>query len=165
MIKETAIVKPKLKLTRKEESFSLFYFKSGHGTNSAIAGGFSRKTARITASKLLTKPNIQARLAELKANLEAKNNGSAQDLTIANVEERQQRLTTIAREDIVTKHGPNRQQNIQAIAELNKMDHLYDESAKVHIDNRVLNIYVKDAETKDLILQVKDRTGKLVKEE
>jgi len=31
-------------------------------------------------------------------------------------------------------------------------------AVKVNVDNRVLNIYVKDAETKDLIGKVKDRT-------
>lgn len=44
---------------------------------------------------------------------------------------------------------------------LNKMDKLYDERP-VYQDNRVVNIYVIDAETKGLLSRVAERTGKFI---
>ena len=57
----------------------------------------------------------------------------------------------------VKLHSP-----IQAIDLLNKMDRLYSEGGTVNVDNRQVNIYVMDEETKTLMGQVADRTGKLV---
>jgi hypothetical protein len=42
------------------------------------------------------------------------------------------------------------------------MEQIYDTRTLVNQDNRVMNIIVVDNETKDLISQVKDRTGKLI---
>lgn len=61
---------------------------------------------------------------------------------------------------LVTKlklHNP-----IQAIAELNKMDHVYESSPAGYQDNRVINIIVMDSKTKELMEKVKDRTGSLI---
>ncbi len=49
----------------RHEIFAREYVKDLNGTRAAIAAGYSRKTARVTASQLLTKPNIQKLLAEL----------------------------------------------------------------------------------------------------
>jgi len=57
----------------------------------------------------------------------------------------------------VRLHNP-----INAIAELNKMDHVYEADRTLVEDNRVTNIFVIDNETKDLISKVKDRTCKLI---
>jgi len=51
---------------------------------------------------------------------------------------------------------------IQAIAELNKMDGVYQAIPPGLQDNRVVNIFVVDKETKNLMSQVKERTGKLI---
>ena len=51
---------------------------------------------------------------------------------------------------------------INAIAELNKMDHVYEATPASVQDNRVINIYVMDQETKDLMLKAKERTGRLI---
>lgn len=52
---------------------------------------------------------------------------------------------------------------INAISELNKMDGAYTESPTIQ-DNRVVNIFVIDQKTKDLMERVHERTGKLIAE-
>ena len=54
---------------------------------------------------------------------------------------------------------------IAAIAELNKMQRIYETAPRSIEDNRVINILVIDKETKGLIDQVKERTGKLIEGE
>lgn len=63
---------------------------------------------------------------------------------------------------VITKirlHSP-----VQAISELNKMEHIYEAPALLNQDNRVINIYVTDNEAKDLLERVRngERTGKLI---
>lgn len=49
----------------KEEAFCVEFIKEFNGTQSAIAAGYAPKSAAVTASKLLIKPNIKIRIAEL----------------------------------------------------------------------------------------------------
>lgn len=58
--------KPK-PLTPKQELFCHQYMIDLNGTQAAIRAGYSAKTAAVQAHDLLRKPNIVARLAELKA--------------------------------------------------------------------------------------------------
>ena len=52
---------------------------------------------------------------------------------------------------------------IQAIAELNKMEKIYSEAPAGSVTNNTqYNIYVIDSETKDLLSQVGERTGRLI---
>ena len=107
--------------------------------------------------------NIQTRLAELQAAAEAKN-GNAAENAVASVLERKQFLTKLVNAqpfpaNVTAFH------RITAIAELNKMEHIYEQVINLNQDNRVLNIIVPDKETKELISQIKDRTGKLVEGE
>jgi len=51
-------------LTPKQRLFALEYLKDENGTRAAIAAGYAEKTARITASKLLTLANIQALISK-----------------------------------------------------------------------------------------------------
>ena len=51
----------------QHERFCQEYLFDLNGTKAAIRAKFSKKSARSTASQLLTKVNIQQRLAELKA--------------------------------------------------------------------------------------------------
>ena len=53
------------KLTPKEEAFCQEYLVTLNGTQSAIKVGYAKNSARVTASKMLTKANIQARLVTL----------------------------------------------------------------------------------------------------
>lgn len=55
------------KLRDKQERFCHEYVIDLNGTQAAIRAGYSEKTANSIASEMLTKPYIQARIAEIKA--------------------------------------------------------------------------------------------------
>jgi phage terminase small subunit len=57
------------KLSEKEARFCYEYVLHLNGSKAAALAGYAQRSARVTASKLLTKPNIQARIRELKDNL------------------------------------------------------------------------------------------------
>ena len=103
------------RLTQRQWCFCTEYFKSGNGTEAAILAGYSRRTARFIASENLTKPYIQEDLARLNAQIESE--------AVASVQERKILLSQIAMEDLQNERGiPIRSWNIQAIAELNRME-------------------------------------------
>ena len=52
-------------LIKKHEAFCQEYIKDLIGAQAAIRAGYSKHTARITASKLLTKPNVKERIQSL----------------------------------------------------------------------------------------------------
>ncbi|MDC9603521.1 terminase small subunit [Xenorhabdus griffiniae] len=54
-------------LTDKQEMFCREYLVDLNATQAAIRAGYSEKTANRTASENLSKPDIQSRIAELKA--------------------------------------------------------------------------------------------------
>ncbi|MGY3065924.1 phage terminase small subunit [Pantoea agglomerans] len=54
-------------LTDKQEMFCREYFIDLNATQAAIRAGYSEKTARASGCENLTKPDIQNRIAELKA--------------------------------------------------------------------------------------------------
>jgi phage terminase small subunit len=56
-------------LNSKQRKFCEEYVKDNNGAQAAIRAGYAEKAARVTASKLLTKPNIKAYIAKLKAEL------------------------------------------------------------------------------------------------
>jgi len=56
------------KLTPKQEMFCQEYLIDLNATQSAIRAGYSKKTAKEISCENLTKPNIQERISELKAN-------------------------------------------------------------------------------------------------
>lgn len=53
------------KLSDKQELFAREYLKDLNATQAAIRAGYSEKTARKIGSENLTKPDIQAKIAEL----------------------------------------------------------------------------------------------------
>ena len=53
-------------LTSKQEAFVQQYMIDRNATQAAIRAGYSPKTARVTAWKMLTKANIKSRLGELE---------------------------------------------------------------------------------------------------
>ncbi|HHZ71241.1 MAG TPA: terminase small subunit, partial [Methylococcaceae bacterium] len=55
------------KLTDKQEMFCLEYIIDLNATQAAIRAGYSEKTAQKIGSENLSKPLIQARIAELMA--------------------------------------------------------------------------------------------------
>ena len=56
------------KLTDKQELFAREYLKDLNATQAAIRAGYSEKTAKEQAARLLTNVNVQNFVAELKAN-------------------------------------------------------------------------------------------------
>jgi len=115
-------------------------------TDAAIKAGYSPRFARENCPKLLQKTTIQERLATL--NLRTEN------ACVATVGQRKERLTQFINEDNVTDKGNlSRASNIAAISELNKMEHIYDESH--YQDNRVINFIV----SKDQVEGIRRRLG------
>ncbi|HDC1418092.1 TPA: terminase small subunit [Salmonella enterica] len=55
------------KLTDKQELFAREYLKDLNATQAAIRAGYSEKTARSQANRLLTNVDIETRIAELKS--------------------------------------------------------------------------------------------------
>ena len=135
-------------LTEKQERFCLNLFSGMSQREAYIQAGYSSDALPATidtkASILSSTAKISERLAELRQ--------AAQDETIANVLERKQRLTEIVRENVRNDKGiPIRTYNIQAVAELNKMDGIYDTRTVVNNDNRSINISVRSEESQDLL--------------
>jgi len=173
------------RLTPKQETFCLKYLETGNATQAAIQAGYSKDTARAIACENLSKPAVAERIAELQKRAEDEaiasvverkeilseiargklsqftddmgiiDRGKLDSSAIQAVDEQ----TIMGKRATVTKlrlHNP-----IQAISELNKMEKVY-EVAPLGQDNRVVNIYVMDKDTKELIGRVKERTGKLI---
>ena len=82
----------KMSLNIRQEKFCLEYAKTGNATQSAIEAGYSENTARITASKLLSKVNIKNRIEELA--------GEYKTEKIADIQEMQEALTAIIRQEM-----------------------------------------------------------------
>ncbi|MDR3128758.1 MAG: terminase small subunit [Tannerellaceae bacterium] len=58
-----------VKLTAKEERFCYQYVLLLNATKAAISAGYAERSANVTGCRLLTKPNIQGRVEQLKRNL------------------------------------------------------------------------------------------------
>jgi hypothetical protein len=98
----------------------------------------------------LTKNNdVAARMLELR--------NMAAEPVIMGVIKRKKRLSDIAEENIIQKNGiPIRSWNLQAIAELNKMDGSYKNESNQ--SQTIINIIVPDKETKSLLSGVESNT-------
>jgi len=60
-------------ITPKEKLFCYAYFNNnGNGAEAAIKAGYAPKSAKVTASKLLTKANVQNLLVKLQTKIEDK---------------------------------------------------------------------------------------------
>ena len=59
-------------LTIKEKAFCREYAKTGNGMQAAIKAGYAEHSSRVTASKLLTKPNIKEEIGRLMEKKEEK---------------------------------------------------------------------------------------------
>ncbi len=59
-------------LNQKEQIFIREFLRTGNGTKSAIAAGYSAATASVTGSKMLRKPKIAEELAKLRERLLSK---------------------------------------------------------------------------------------------
>jgi len=170
------------RLTQKQETFCLKYFELGNASEAARLARYSPRTAGAIGAENLSKPQIRARIDELRL--------KAEDASIAAPKERKQRLTEIARAgipDFMTEEGIKINKDssnvgavskitsrtkvyhkgggpvnittfelhnpIQAIQELNKMDHIYDEKPQFN-DNRTYNIIVQGDGAREKVNQV-----------
>ena len=77
------------RLSQKQETFCVKYFELGNAGEAARLAKYSPRTADVIGRENLQKPTIQARLQELRAEVKS--------AAIMNVQERQERLTEIAR--------------------------------------------------------------------
>jgi len=80
------------RLRQRQEDFCVKYFECGNATEAAIHAGYSLRGVRVQACRMLTRTNIQARLAELRQKKES--------AAIMSVQERQERLSEIARANL-----------------------------------------------------------------
>ncbi len=98
-------------LNEQQRAFCAEYFVIRNGGKAAIAAGYAPKSARVMASKLLTKPNIQEELNRLRDKVESSK--------IATAVEIQERLTERFRLDLDTD-------GLKAVEILNKMQGNYE---------------------------------------
>lgn len=100
----------------RHEKFALSLFKGMSQQDAALQAGYKPSRARQTASRLATMLPIVARILELHQKAESD--------AIMSVRGRKERLTEIA--DGEHKIPITARDKIQAISELNKMEHIYE---------------------------------------
>lgn len=179
--------KKKRGLSQKQELACLVYFETANMAKALKAAGYSEKTM---PTLVFQRPAMQQRLTELReavasasvadvlerkqrlteflrANitdfvdengnikLDVANRGAIAELTIEDWQSAYAG-TAQSRTKRIKLHSP-----IQAIAELNKMEHIYETGAIINQDNRQINIIVRNKETADMIDQIAERTKKL----
>lgn len=113
-------------MNERHQRFVAEYLRDLNGTRAAIAAGFSPKTARVQASRLLTKADIQAAIQAAQAKHLAK-----LDLTAENVLEQLRRIVMFDPASIYREDGsmlPVREMPAEARAVLAgiEVDELYD---------------------------------------
>ena len=172
-------------LTQKQETFCLRYFETGNATESAKLAGYSSRTATAIACENLTKPYILARVEELRQKAEddsvagvlerkqrlteiaradipdyvsedgikvdksSPNTGAVSELTT-----RMRMFKKTGEPVVITNlklHNP-----IQAIAELNKMERVYEPEGTVTIHNTKTTIIVASEEGKRNLERIMD---------
>ena len=116
------VVQAKPKLTAKQEAFCAFYLATRHATNSAIQAGYPLNSAQQIATENLSKPLIQKRLAEMR--IAVIPSGALAKAAVALVSERMELLSGIARHPIETPVSAGHK--VAAMAEMNKMEHIYE---------------------------------------
>jgi len=120
------------RLTQKQETFCVKYFELGNATEAAKLAKYSPKTAAVIANENLKKPDIQARLKELRSKTE--------NDAVMSVTERKQHLTKIANKDLDDT-------SIRAVDILNKMDRIYTEGVQININNAQVAALYREALT------------------
>lgn len=107
-----------LKLNARQKAFCEFYVASGNATESAIKAGYREQTARVTASKILTKANIQEYVKELQE--------KAKTSRIMTAIERREFLT-----ELIKNRNEKAADRLKALDILNKMDGEYMEKIQM----------------------------------
>lgn len=68
---KTKVVSSITKLTQKQRRFIDEYIISGNATQAAIKAGYSKKTAAVTATENLRKPNVKAEIERRNAEIQS----------------------------------------------------------------------------------------------
>lgn len=137
---------PTLKHPRLERfAQALFANNSKFVSEAGKVVGYTPGLSRAMAAR----PDVKMRVEELKQ--------LSANAVIANESERRAVLTKIIRHDIELPVSAGH--ITQAIAEINKMEHIY-QDAPGNQDNRTLNIIVLNKETKGLIAGIAEWTKK-----
>lgn len=111
------------RLTQKQENFCLKYFELGNASEAARLALYSPRTAASIGMENLCKPQIQARIDQLRK--------AAEDASVATVLERKQRLTNILRAsvpDFVSQDGikvDGESPNVGAVSEVTTRTKIY----------------------------------------
>lgn len=126
LIKFGDVLMANKKLTPKQQKFCEEYAASGNATQSAIAAGYSPKTAYSIGEENLRKPEIIAEIKRLSQR--------ATKARIMKIEARKERLSDIAWKSVDEKAA------IRAIDTLNKMDGLYIQKHEVQVTRSLADI-------------------------
>ena len=144
-------------LTPKQEKFCIEYAKCGNARQAYISAGYKHKkdsTTDVNACRLLKNDKVKARLAELAE--EAKNN------SIADIQEMQQVLTSIIRQELTeevvlvdhvsgvvrTKKSAAIKDVVNAVEKLGKMQGAFVDKVEQQVDME-LNISIDYGEDDD----------------
>ncbi len=148
----TALLNPTTpeKLTIKQEAFCVYFHATKDRDYSYIKAGFSPKFASENAALLLKNTKIQARLAELQAQIVP-----SADTINEIVRENIKMLREITQHPIEMPVSAGHK--ITAARELNLMHQVYSIPTTVN-DNRTVNIIVLDEETRKILSAVAQRT-------
>ncbi len=126
LIKLVMFIMANKKLTPKQQKFCEEYAASGNATQSAIAAGYSAKTAYSIGEENLRKPEIISEIKRLSQR-DKRNR-------IMSIDQRQEMLTQIA------NNGEDLNAAIRAIDTLNKMDGLYIQKHEVQVTRSLADI-------------------------
>ena len=135
------------KLSKKEEKFVIEYVRTGNATQSAINAGYSERSARQTACRMLTKDYILKAIDELVKEMNSEK--------IADAEEVMMLLTEIARgetteENVVVDKAGNvsivetrvkEKERVKALELLGKRYKLYTDKVEASVDGQVQVVF------------------------
>lgn len=135
------------KLSKKEEKFVIEYVRTGNATQSAIKAGYSERSARQTACRMLTKDYILEAIDELVKQMNSEK--------IADAEEVMMLLTEIARGETVEQNAfidkngnpiivetkVKEKERVKALELLGKRYKLYTDKVEASVDGQVQVVF------------------------
>ena len=143
------------KLSKKEEKFVIEYVRTGNATQSAIKAGYSERSARQTACRMLTKDYILKAIDELVKQMNSEK--------IADAEEVMMLLTEIARGETVEQNAfidkngnpiivetkVKEKERVKALELLGKRYKLYTDKVEASVDGQVQVVFEGEDEIPD----------------
>ena len=143
------------KLSKKEEKFVIEYVRTGNATQSAIKAGYSERSARQTACRMLTKDYILEAIDELVKQMNSEK--------IADAEEVMMLLTEIARGETVEQNAfidkngnpiivetkVKEKERVKALELLGKRYKLYTDKVEASVDGQVQVVFEGEDEIPD----------------